>query len=172
MTTRHFRIGIATALGVFLLESANAAEIIVSWTEVQQPARPGQRVGNVQRNIQLTLQGGNSISQRAETVSTRSGLRQSSNVSTRFRDSVTTGPLNVRTSWRVGDSKTLVRTQNWPQHSEVVRVVTQSESTCRAEVSYQLKPGFREYLKRSMSTGEASYRSALSAQNISCRVVS
>ena len=155
---------------------AKAAEIVVSYTTVQHEARPRQGgLWDTAVRIHLKLQGGNVL---GETVYADNlhGRTRTVNREGRFRDSMTVsttrgnvGPLGG-VSWTVEDSKTLARRADASQHIHTIRVIITSDTTCRADVSYHLKPGFREYKFTSIKTGVPIYLSSIRARNITCRV--
>jgi hypothetical protein len=164
--------GLLTQIAV--AHDAVAAEVAVSWTEVQIQVRPQPGTNRSNKSLRLTLGGGSSISERFESSNRRS--RGSSSREGHFRSTMArTGNsegfgTRTQTSWRVGDSKTLVRTSNWPQHSEVVRVTMISDTTCRAEISHHLKSGFREFRKTSTSRGHPVYLSSITVEQVTCMV--
>lgn len=148
--------------------AAIAAEIVVSWTSVQNEIRPRQANWRVAVNVRLTLRGGNAIS---ESVQSASGRRRTG--STRegqFREAIAGGQNRVNVTWRVQDARTLVRTSDLPQHTLTVRVTTIADTSCKASVSYRLKPGFREYRGTRMSNGEPMFMSAMHAEDIRCTI--
>jgi hypothetical protein len=145
----------------------NAAEITVTWTEVQHQVRPRQMTGSVTKTVRLTLQGGNAISDSFEARTMRGRSRQA-NYQGKLREGMERGKSSV--AWRVGDSKTLIRTASYPQFVQTIHVRTLSETTCKAEVSNRIKPGFREYAMRSIATGEPMYFSSIHAENVTCSI--
>lgn len=157
---------IVLALGA---HPASAAEIVVSWTTVQQEVRPAQAVRTVQSSVRLTLRGGSAIAETAENVTPR-GMRRSATREGQFRDPIGGGTGNRPVTWRVEGPKTLVRTQSFAQHTVTVRVTTISDTSCAATVSFRLKPGFREYRVTRMINGQPMYLSSMSADQISCTV--
>ncbi len=159
--------GASIALVVCTAALATAAEITVSWTEVQQQVRPLARVNSVSKSIRLTLQGGNAISDHFEARNMR-GRTFNTAVDGRLREGMGLGRSTV--AWRVGDSKTLVRTASLPQYTLTVRVRTLSDTSCAATVSYRLKPGFREYRMRSIAGPEPVFLSSISPQQVACSV--
>jgi len=146
---------------------ARTAEITVSWIEVQHQVRPRQTTGSVTKTVRLTLQGGNAISDSYEARNMRGRTRQA-NYQGKLREGMELGRSSV--AWRVANSRTLVRTASYPQHVQTIRVRTLSETTCQAEVSNRIKPGFREYAMRSIATGEPMYFSAVHAENVTCSI--
>jgi hypothetical protein len=132
---------------------AASLEFEVSWAEAQREIRPQQANVTVNRRIRALLQGDSSIT---ETMSTEGEAPE---------------PWAGRASasWQAEDSRTFVRTATYPQHLEVLRLTVTSEGSCRAALSFQLRPGFREYLKWSPSDGRLMYFSALTAGGITCR---
>jgi hypothetical protein len=144
-----------------------AAEITVSWTEVQQQVRPQMRTNSVSKSIRLTLQGGSAISEHFEARNMR-GRTFNTAAEGRLREGMERGQSTV--AWRVGDSKTLVRTASFPRSTLSVRVQTLSATSCAATVSYRLKPGFSEYRMRGIVTGEPVYLSSISPQQVACSV--
>jgi hypothetical protein len=158
-------ICILIAAGPFAYD-AIAAEVVVSWTEVQEQVRPKQFTGRVAKTVRLSLRGGNVIGENSVSVVGR-GKGKSKDIDGRFGNSISSGKSRV--SWSVQDSKSLVRTQDSPQQTQVIRITTQSDTACVATVSFRLKPGFREYRLR-RSDGELMYFRSLSAENVSCRV--
>jgi len=148
---------------ILLSEAASAAEIVVSWHEVQEEVRPKPHTAWADKSLRLDLQGGSAISQTGSATDRRgksSGGSASGQLGTQMKKS----------TWQVQDSKTLVRTQDQAQQIQVVRVRTTSDNTCSAEVSYHLKPGFREYLLHRISNNEEVFYSSLRAENVSCRI--
>jgi hypothetical protein len=159
--------GASATLVLTAASLAAAAEITVSWTEVQQQSRPQPRMNSVSKSVRLTLQGGSAISEQFEARNMR-GRARSSVLEGRLREGMERGRSTV--AWRVGDSKTLVRTASLPQHTMTIRVRTLSDSSCEAAVSYHLKPGFREYRMRSIRDGEPLYMSSITPQQVTCSV--
>ena len=159
--------GASTALVLSIVTVTAAAEITVSWTEVQQQIRPLMRMNSVAKNVRLTLQGGSAISEQFEARNMR-GRSRSSALEGRLREGMEQGRSTV--AWRVGDSKTLVRTASLPQHTMTIRVRTLSDTSCEATVAYHLKPGFREYRMRSIRNGEPLYMSSIAPQQVACSV--
>ena len=154
------------AAGLFLAGQASAVEFVVSYVEVQNEVRPRQATWSVNKSVTLKLQGGSAIS---EGYSSRTTSGHSANLSGegKFRDTMAHG-AGGGTSWRVEDSKTLVRTWNRAQHVETMRVTVNGKS-CGATISYQLKPSFREYMMLAIRDRQPLYFSSVSAQNITCR---
>src|SRR5688572_9387482 len=150
-------------VGSFVGE-ATAAEVVVSWTEVQEEIRPRQATHRVAKRITLTLQGGNVITDSSVSTSAR-GQSTSKGREGRLGASIESKRGSV--SWSVQSSKSLVRTQSRPQHVDVIRVTTHFDTSCAATVSFRLKPGFREYRLRRISDGESMYFRSLSAENVS-----
>jgi len=159
--------GASTGLLLTGVGLAAAAEITVSWVEVQQQTRPLMRMNSVSKSVRLTLQGGSAISEQFEARNMR-GRSMSTALEGRLREGMQRGRGTV--AWRVGDSKTLVRTASGPQQSQTIRVRTLSDTSCEATVSYHLKPGFHEYRMRSMRDGEPVYMSSISPQQVTCSV--
>jgi len=155
----------ALAVGPRLAPALQAAslEIEVSWAEAQREIRPRQASVTANRRIRALLQGDSSIT---ETMSTE-GESSPGQETGRFRGEPWAGRASV--SWQAEDSRTFVRTATYPQHLEVLRLTIASEGSCRATLSFQLRPGFREYLKWSPSDGSLMYFSALTAGGITCR---
>lgn len=151
---------------------AKAAEIVVSYTTVEHESRPRQGgLWNSAVRIRLKLQGGNLIEEMVHAKNQRGQARTISRQG-RFRETMFRGSANpVSVSWGVEDSKTLIRTTNFLQHTDTIRVFITSDTTCRAEVSFRLKPGFREYRFISIGLGVPIYLSSIRAKNITCRVV-
>jgi hypothetical protein len=135
--------------------------------EIQHEVRPRQKTFTVAKTVHLTLRGGNSISERRTADNLNRGVESSGGEGT-FRQEMGGGA--VRSSWRVESSKTLVRTSSWPQHNQTIRVTLDSDTSCQASISYQLKPGFTEYRMRSISMGVPIFQSQVAAEQISCRV--
>ena len=152
--------------GLFAVE-VRAAEIVVSWTEVQEEVRPRQGTRSVARTVRLSLRGGNVIADNVVTSGAR-GRSNTKSAEGRLGDSMTSGKSKV--SWSVRDSKSLVRTQDYPQHRSVIRVTTQSDTACVATVSFSLRPGFQEYRLKRIADGEVMFFRSLSAENVSCRI--
>ena len=146
---------------------AAAAEITVSWTEVQQQTRPQMRVNSVAKSVRLTLQGGSAISEQFEARNMR-GRSRSTALEGRLREGMERGRSTV--AWRVGDSRTLVRHASLPQHTMTIQVRTLSDTSCEATVAYRLKPGFHEYRMRSIRDGEPLYMSSITPQQVACSV--
>jgi hypothetical protein len=157
---------------LFLLtETATAAEIVVSYTTVEHEVRPRQGIWNVTVQIRLTLRGGNLVGEVVHADNLHGGTRTVSREGT-FRESIERGSVTpTKVSWRVGESNTLVRTADAPQHIQTMRVYMTSDMTCRAEVSYRLKPGFKEYKFTSIKLGVPIYESSIYAKNITCRAI-
>ena len=157
---------------LFLLtETARAAEIVVSYTTVEHQLRPTPGIWNVAVQIRLALRGGNLVGEVVHADNLRGGTRKVSREGT-FRESMVRGSVTpTKVSWRVGDSKTLIRTADAPQHIMTMRVYMISDTTCRAEVSFRLKPGFTEYKFTSIKSGLPIYMSSYYARNITCRAM-
>jgi len=172
LDTSNLRNGglVSVATVLFLLPagpmsySATAAEIVVSWTAVQQQLRPLQRTFRMPETVRLSLRGGNVITHGH--VATTAGNSHSSSTEGHL------GKPSEKTKalWSVKDSKTLVRTYNEAQHTSVVTVVRQSDTSCAATVSFALKPGFREYLVFRYVDGVPTYIRSISAENVTCRI--
>ena len=146
-------------------DRAAAAEIVVSWTEVQQEVRPRPGFNRVSKSIRLSLRGGNVISDSfVATNGPKSSYRTNAG---RLGNSIDFSSESKAT-WSVKDSKSLVRTQDRAQHASVITVTTQSDTSCSATISYALKPGFQEYRLVRVS-GHVVYLRSLSAENVSCR---
>lgn len=141
---------------------AQQVNIVVKWEEVQHEVRP--RPGNtwrVEKAVRLTLLGGNQISDSFTATSGRRSVGSES--SGQFRAS-----LRGTASWQVQDSRTLVRTSNLPQHTEIIRVTVGPDKKCSAQISYHLKSGFHEYRMQSIRLGVPLYFTSVSAEQISC----
>jgi hypothetical protein len=141
---------------------AASLEFEVSWAEAQREIRPQQANVTVNRRIRALLQGDSSITETMSTEGEAPGQETG-----RFRGEPWAGRASA--SWQAEDSRTFVRTATYPQHLEVLRLTVTSEGSCRAALSFQLRPGFREYLKWSPSDGRLMYFSALTAGGITCR---
>jgi hypothetical protein len=157
----------SAALALSTVAPAAAAEITVAWSEVQQQVRPQVRVNTVSKSIRLTLQGGNAISEHFEARNAR-GRALNTAVEGHLREGMGLGRSTV--AWRVGDSKTLVRTASLPQYTLTVRVQTLSDTSCAATVSYRLKPGFHEFRMRRIASPEPVFLSSISPQQVTCSV--
>jgi len=79
------------------------------------------------------------------------------------------GPQDSGAQYRVIDRNTIVRTSSSPTHTFTVRI-TVSGTSCRANVTYTLKPGHREFEVYSPQLGTAAFYSKLSPHSISCRI--
>ena len=167
---RRTRVCAAAAVlsGAMMLAAApaDAAEIVVSWTLAHQEVRPQLAARTSAVSIRLNLQGGSTISERSQAMNTR-GQTNTGNREGQFRAAMGN---RGNVTWRVQNAKTLVRTSEGPQHTMTVRVSTIGENACRATVSYRLKPGFREYLLKRISNGEAMFVSSMRAEDIKCAV--
>jgi hypothetical protein len=170
----HPRVTIARCVIAFFFAPAlvgietKAAEIVVSWTEVTEQVRPRPGTFSTTKSVRLTLQGGSAI---AETYSV-TNARGKTNIHSsggRLRGSLNVSKA-ITSSWRVQSSSALVRTANRLQHTETIRVVVDSDRSCRATISYQLKPGFHEYRMTSIARGHPVYMRSISVPQISCRV--
>ena len=138
-----------------------AKEIVVSWVETQRGVRPS-RTYRLNKNVRLTLQGNNSISEIFSSVS--------DTTRTRANDGKIGIPINAALSWNVQDTNTLIRTLDQPQNLLTIRVTVGVSNSCSAQISYRLKPGFSEYQLRSMKhPGQFVYFSSISVQQISCK---
>jgi hypothetical protein len=173
MKRLHARVMIAPCAIGFVFAAAmaietRAAEIVVSWTEVQEQVRPRPGMYSSTKSVRLTLQGGSAI---AETyaVTNRRGKTNTHSSAGRLRGALGV-TRNITSSWRVESSKSLVRTANRLQHTETIRVTLDSDHSCRATISYRLKPGFSEYQMRSVARGDALFIRSISVPQISCRV--
>lgn len=141
---------------------AQQVNIVVKWAEVQHEVRPRPgSIWRVDKVIRLTLHGGNKISDAF--TATNNGQSVASESSGQFRES-----LKGHASWQIQDSRTLVRTWNKTQHTEIVRVTVGPGNTCSAEISYHLKSGFHEYRMPSIHLGVPLYFTSVSAEQISC----
>ena len=147
--------------------SATAAEIILSWTEIQEQVRPQRRTFRMARSIRLSLRGGNVITHSG--VWTDPQGRAFSKGNEGRLGTVHVGEKNKAT-WSVKDSKSLVRTVEGVQHTSVITVTTQSDTSCSATISHALKPGFQEYLYFREVDGAPTYMRSLSAENLTCRI--
>jgi hypothetical protein len=156
---------VAVAVGPRHAPALQAAslDIEVSWAEAQRQIRPQQANVTVNRRVRAVLNGDSSIT---ETMSTE-GPAGPGQETGRFRGESWAGRASV--SWQVEDSRTFVRTATYPQHLEVLRLTVASDKSCRATLSFQLRPGFREYLKWNPSDGSLQYFSAVTAGGITCR---
>ena len=146
---------------------AQAAEIVVSWTQVEHQVRPQQGTWRVSRSVRLTLRGGNAVSESVSATNAR-GQSWTGSAEGRLRDSMQVSGTPRSTTWKVQDSRTLIRTFSGSQHLEVIRVTMDASGACRAQVSYQLKPGFAEYRMLSISRRTPLYFSSLQAEQIRC----
>jgi len=147
-------------------DRATAAEITVSWTEIQQQVRP-ERTFRMSRSIRLSLRGGNVI--------TNSGVWK--NPEGRVFSKGNEGRLGAmhvgernKATWSVKDSKSLVHTVEGAQHISRITVTAQSDTSCSATISYALKPGFQEYLYFREVDRAPTYIRSLSAENMTCRI--
>jgi hypothetical protein len=121
---------------------AMADGILVSWTLVQHVVRPEPKTQQASKSVQVTLQGGNAL---VETRSVANNGRSSARTGTGSFNHTLDLAKTIKSSWRVLNARTLVRKENRAQHVELVTVRMTGSATCKADVSYQLKPGFREY---------------------------
>ena len=145
---------------------AHSVEFVVAWTEVQHQVRPRQGVWTVKKNIRLTLEGGNVISE-ATSATNASGKTVGFSSEGKLRERMTRG--QNQTTWRVQDERTLVRTRETPDHIEVMQLTVTDPNGCRASLSYQLKPGISEIMLRSIRNGEPLYFSSISVENMTCK---
>src|SRR5215467_809790 len=122
---------------------ATAAEIVVSWTEVQDQLMPKQFIRRIPKSVVLSLRGGNVISDGSTLTNERMQSR-ARDLNGQLGDPMRIGDSRS-VSWSVHDRNTLVRTQDRPQHIDVIRITTRSNTTCIATISYALKSGFKEY---------------------------
>jgi hypothetical protein len=136
---------------------------VVNWVEVEHEVRPRHAVWRVQRTVNLTLHGGSAITESSSAMNPR-GQTVERSAQGRFRDE-----LRSQSSWRVLSTRTLSRAREFRQHVETVQVTIGPNRACRANVSYRLKSGFREYTLPSISTGVPLYFSSLRAENIDCQ---
>jgi hypothetical protein len=146
--------------------SAHSVEFVISWLEVQHEVRPRQAVWKVRKTVRLTLEGGNAISE-ATTATGSSGRTVGFVGEGKLREQMSRG--RSQASWRVQDEHTLVRTASRPQHTEIMEVSVTGQNTCAAKLSYHLKPGFNEYMMRSIRNRQPLYFDAVSAENIVCK---
>ena len=163
------RLGALLVLSMLGVATAQAAEITVSWTDVQRMVRPRQDQYSVHRTVRLTLQGGSQISEVMSSTNSRGRSRQATREGN-LRDTMEPGRRRMDVAWRVGDSRTLVRTASYPQHTVTIRVRTLSDTSCRAEISIHLRSGYREYMMWGMRSREPQYYSSIRAQDITCSV--
>jgi hypothetical protein len=161
---------IAFCIAPAFIASARAAEIEVSWVEVQQEVRPKNTTSTASKSVRLTLAADGKIAEHYS-ASNRRGQTNSRHGEGRFRETI--GPRKrSQVSWHVENQKTLVRTWSREQHVQTIKVTAISDSSCRAEISFRLKPGFREFRMTSIATGEPTFHSAVSATQIKCTVLS
>ena len=163
-----FRVGWA-ALFLWAVPHSptEAAEIVASWTSIQQvKSRPGSF--RVETSVRLALLGGKEIQEFSGSTDER-GQRRSSNQRGQLRAALPAATGNI--SWRVQGPRTVVRTWNAAQHVMTLRVTKTSESSCVASISNRLKPGFREYQLPRISNGTPTYLSSLRTENVTCRIV-
>jgi hypothetical protein len=171
----HRGLAIAMAVTIFFaasafISSAQAAEIEVSWLEVQQQVRPKKATGHTRKAVRLTLAADGKVAEHYSATNRR-GQANTGVGEGRFRETIGP-PKRGRVSWQVENQKTLVRSWDREQHVEIIRVTANSDSSCRAEISFRLKPGFREYLAYTISSGKPAYHSAISATQVKCTVLS
>ena len=95
------------------------------------------------KHVVLTLQGGNLIDDKASAE--LNGKSLTFKHEGRFRELMTAGQGKSTASWRVESDKALVRTADFQSHILTIRVGMTSDTKCHAAVSYELKPGIREY---------------------------
>ncbi len=141
---------------------AQQVNIVIKWVEVQHEVRPrAGSVWRVDKVVRLTLRGGNKVSEAF--TATSGGRSVASESSGQFR-----ALLKDNASWRVEDSRTLVRTWNKSQHTETIRVIVGPGRNCIAKISYHLKSGFGEYRMPSIHLGVPLYFSSVAAEQVSC----
>jgi hypothetical protein len=157
---------VVAAAILLLAGQARAAEFVISYVEIQHEVRPRQAIWSVNKSVTLKLSGDNTISE-DYTSRTRDGRSASLSGEGKFRDTMVHGSQSA-TSWRVESADTLVRTWLRAQHIETMRV-TVSGTNCSATISYQLKPGFTEYMMPAIRDRQPLYFSQVSAQSITCR---
>lgn len=71
--------------------------------------------------------------------------------------------------WRVIDANTLERTFVDPAHVSKWKIVVDGKS-CKAEISYTLKPGRKEYIFFSPQLGKTAYYSEAKPFDVQCRI--
>jgi hypothetical protein len=152
--------------GLFYAWPARSAEIVVSWVETQHRVRPTSGTSHANKSIQLSLQGGNVISEHAVAVGRRG---QTSERKSDGNLGKTIALKQSRVAWRVKDDNTLVREWDRPQHVETLEIRVTNNS-CRAAIAYRLKPGFTEYRQTIIRTGEPAYLRAVEADRMTCTV--
>ena len=146
--------------------TAGAAEIVVTWVLVYQESRPQQGLRHSNGSVRLSLRGGSASAENFEFMSTR-GQRIGRSLEGRFRNPMGAGSS---ATWRIQDTRTLVRTSESFQHTATIRVTTTGTDSCRATVSYRLKHGFRKYRISRISTGEPMFVSRMHADQIKCTI--
>lgn len=145
---------------------ASAAEFVISWVEVQHEVRPRQATWRVKKSIRLTLEGGNAITE-ATSATAASGRTVGFVGEGKLREQMARGRGAV--SWRVQDEHTLIRTASRPQHTEVLQMSMSGPKTCTAKLSFELKPGFAEYMMPSIRDRKPLYFSSVDAEDIVCK---
>jgi hypothetical protein len=139
-----------------------AKEIFVSWIEIQRHVRPSN-TDRVTNNIRLTLYGENSISE-VRNAASGPGTKTGTN------NGKIGSPIDAAVSWNVQDANTLIRTADYSQYLLIIRVTVGVSNSCRAQITYGLKPGFSEYKMGSINhPGRLVYSSSISVEAVSCK---
>jgi Caspase domain len=138
-------------------------EIVVSWVEIQQGVRP-KNTYRVKKNVRLGLYGGSSISDTFRATNSI-GATQTTTV-----NGIIGSPIGrLALLWNVPDTNTLIRTVNQFQSSLTIRVTVGVSNVCRAQVTWDLRPGFSEYKFRTIRNPDNFiYLRSISVEGISC----
>lgn len=139
-------------------QDSSATRIHLSWSEFFDRTSPNP-VNNVQLNKRLTLvlEGGSRISEKWNAAA--------GNESYRWKEGATLGQ-----GWRVLSRNEISRTDHYPNHTVNLKV-SLSGNSCTFAISFNLKPGARDFINPMLSQpGRAGRYSRYSAGFPQCRI--
>lgn len=140
--------------------------IDLTYDSTMDMVRPEVHPGiQVHHNLQVILSSGNKV---AENRDRNTGRYSDKNQMQHVLGS--SGDAGSYAVWHVVSKDRLVRIQHDPQSTRTMTVTLTSPTTCRLDVSDQLKPGYNEYAFLRISQHSLGYFSSYQVTNTSCSI--
>lgn len=159
----HFAV-IAIAAVLSAPATAEDTHIQATFTASYDRIRPDPYRGiNLKNTLEVTLSGVNEVKEK--------NTREAGNVSDNQKDMKILGQKSPDggSSWSVAGPNKLERVVDQPQ-STVAMTIEVSDKTCKLDVQFKLKPGFKEYAFKQIRNGKMGYFTEPKVTSTTCSI--
>ena len=161
---RHHFAAIAIASVFSTAALADDTHIQATFTATYDRIRPDPHPGiNFKNTLEVTLSGVNEVKE--------TNTRQAGNLSDNQKGMKILGQKSPGggSSWSVAGPNKLERVIDQPQ-STVAMTIEVSDKTCKLDVQFKLKPGFKEYAFKQIRNGKIGYFTEPKVTSTTCSI--